>query len=129
MFRFSRERILPFFLKRKEPVYQLARRANCSPQTIWRALNGFPISSKAVGKIADALGVDTMEFLEIGGTNMFTKKKILIEGTDGKKDVVEISVDDETKTVAAWGDDDEIHKAFEQYFSEEQSDEKILGMG
>lgn len=64
MFKFSRKLILPLFLKRRISVYQFAKKAGVSSQTLWKALNGYPVSSKVVDKIARALNLDAINFLE-----------------------------------------------------------------
>ena len=64
MFRFSRQKILPEFLKMRMTVAQLARKAGVSQQTAQKAVNGEAVSAVIIGKIAEALNVDAMTFLE-----------------------------------------------------------------
>jgi len=62
-FRFKRELILPLFLRRRESVGRVARRAGCHPATVARAVNGEPIGADSVDKIARALDFDAVTFL------------------------------------------------------------------
>lgn len=64
MFKFSRKLILPLFLERRISLYQFAKKAGVSAQTLWKALNGYPVSSKVIDKIARALNIDAINFLE-----------------------------------------------------------------
>lgn len=67
-FRFTRETILPLFLQSRLSVAEFARRAGVNPRTAERAVNGLPVSSSVVDKIARALNVDAMNFLVAPGT-------------------------------------------------------------
>ena len=119
MFRFNRERILPYFLQKQWTVAELARKAGVAHRTAQRAIEGEAVAAPLIGKIANALGIDAMEFLD-GGKNMFTKKTVTITRDDGTTKEVEISVDDTGKTVVAWGDDEDVRRAFAQYFAEQK---------
>lgn len=67
-FRFTRETILPLFLQSRLSVAEFARRAGVNPKTAERAVNGLPVSSSVIDKVACALGVDAMKFLVMPGT-------------------------------------------------------------
>lgn len=62
-FQFTREQILPLFLQSRLSVAEFARRAGVNPKTAERAVNGLPVSSSVVDKIAHALNVDAMKML------------------------------------------------------------------
>lgn len=62
-FQFTREQILPLFLQSRLSVAEFARRAGVNPKTAERAVNGLPVSSSVVDKIARALNVDAMKML------------------------------------------------------------------
>ena len=64
MFRFKRELILPLFLAKRMTMVSLARKARVNFATAVRAVNGLPISSHVVDKIAQALGIDALKFLD-----------------------------------------------------------------
>ena len=64
MFKFNRSLILPLFLGRNWTVYKLARLSGVSFNTARRAVDGLPIQAAAVQRIADALGVNVMDFLD-----------------------------------------------------------------
>lgn len=119
MFRFERERILPLFLQKQWTVAELARKAGIAQSSAQRAVNGNSVAAPIIAKVADALGVDPLAYLE-GEKRMFNKKTVTITRNDGTKKDVEISVDDTGKMLALWGDDEEIQKAFAQYFSQKQ---------
>lgn len=119
MFRFNRERILPYFLQKQWTVAELARRAGIAQSSAQRAVNGNSVAAPIIAKIADALGIDAMEFLE-GEKRMFNKQTVTITRDDGTKADVEISVDDSGKSFAVWGDDSDAQKAFAKYFSQKQ---------
>lgn len=63
MYQFTRERILPLFLQRRMTTAELARKAGVSHGTATRAVNGLPVQAAVVGKIADALNVDALQYL------------------------------------------------------------------
>ena len=63
-FCFRRELILPLFLKRGMSFYELSRKTGgVAPQTIWRAVSGRPIGAKNAYAIAEALGINPMDFI------------------------------------------------------------------
>lgn len=62
-FQFTREQILPLFLQSRLSVAEFARRAGVNPKTAERAVNGLPVSSSVVDKIAHVLNVDAMKML------------------------------------------------------------------
>lgn len=64
MFRFKRERILPYFLQKQWTVAELARKAGIAQGSAQRAVNGNSVAAPIIAKVADALGIDPMEFLE-----------------------------------------------------------------
>ena len=90
MFRYERAKILPHFLKQGMSVAEFARKANVSHQSAQRALEGKNISAVIIARVADALSIDPMEFLEIGGESMFGKKTVTIVKEDGTSKEVEI---------------------------------------
>ncbi len=109
LLRFDRQRILPVLIKRQMTATSLAQLANISRQTAMRAMEGLTVSTVVIGKVADALGIDAMEFLD-GGKHMTTKKTVTI---------IEILVDDSGKAVGYWGDDDDdAQKAFAKHLSD-----------
>ena len=119
MFRYERAKILPHFLKQGMPVAELARKANISHQSAQRALEGKNVSAVIIARVANALGIDPMEFLEIGGESMFSKKTVTIVKEDGTSKEVEILVDDSGKAVGYWGDDDDdAQKVFAKHLSD-----------
>lgn len=121
MFRFNRERILPLFLKQKMPVAELARKAGIGQNSAQRALEGKKVAAPIVAKVAAALSIDPMEFLEFGGKSMLSKKIVTIETDDGKEKAVELSVDDSGKSFTVWSeDDDDIQKAIAKYLTEKK---------
>lgn len=64
MFRFKREKILPLFLGEMTTVFDMAKRAGIHSRTLARAVNGEPVKSDSVEKIARALGIDPLDYLE-----------------------------------------------------------------
>lgn len=64
MFRFTQEKIMPLFLQRRMTVAELARKAKVNHKTTEKAVKGLPVTSKVVDKIATALEIDAMQFLE-----------------------------------------------------------------
>lgn len=64
MFRFTREKILPLFLQKRISIAELAKSADVHQKTAANAIHGLPVSSKVVDKIATALGVNALLFLE-----------------------------------------------------------------
>ena len=64
MFRFTRKKILPLFFAKKMTVAELARQAHIAHQSAWRALNGESVSAKIIKKVAEALKIDAVEFLD-----------------------------------------------------------------
>ena len=64
MFRFNRTKILPLFLQKKITVAELARIAGVSHQAAQKAVNGQTVGAVVIAKIAEALNVDAMNFLE-----------------------------------------------------------------
>ena len=64
MFRFNRTKILPLFLQKKITVAELARTAGVSHQAAQKAVNGQTVGAVVIAKIAEALNVDAMNFLE-----------------------------------------------------------------
>ena len=118
LLRFDRQRILPVLIKRQMTATSLAQLANISRQTAMRAMEGLTVSTVVIGKVADALGIDAMEFLD-GGKHMTTKKTVTIIRDDGTTKEVEILVDDSGKAVGYWGDDDDdAQKAFAKHLSD-----------
>ena len=117
MFRFNREKILPVFLKKEMTIADLARKAGVAHRSAERAVEGVAVAAPIINKIADALGINAMEFLD-GGKIMTTKKTVTITRDDGTTREVEILADETNKTFSAWGDDEDIHKAFAQYFKQ-----------
>lgn len=63
MFRFNRKKILPEFLNRRETVADFAREAGVSYQSAQRAVEGRAISAVIVSKVADALGINPVDYL------------------------------------------------------------------
>ena len=118
MFRFTRQKILPLFLQKRMTVAELARRAGISNQTAQRAVEGKKVGAVIVSKVADALGINALDFIEEREKNMMTKKVIEIEDSNGEKKDVEIFVDESGKTFAYWGDEDaDALKAYEKYLA------------
>lgn len=70
MFRFTRAKILPLFLQRRITVAELARMAGISHQSAQKAVNGSAVSAVIIGKIAEALHVDAMDFIETPETGI-----------------------------------------------------------
>lgn len=64
MFQFSRELILPLFLQMRIPITTLAKRAGVSYSAVEKAVNGRRISAQVVDRIATALGIDAVKYLE-----------------------------------------------------------------
>ena len=64
MFRFKRKLILPLFLQKRVTMVSLARKAKVNFNTAVRAVNGLPITAGVVDKIAQALGIDPLDYLE-----------------------------------------------------------------
>lgn len=64
MYRFSREKILPVFLSKGWTTYGLAKRAGVGWRVTHKAINGGKVSAVIVGKIAAALDIDPLEYLE-----------------------------------------------------------------
>lgn len=130
MFRYKRELILPYFLSKRMTVSELARRAGISHQSAQRAVEGEAVSAVIIGKVAEALDFNAMDYLVIGGKDMFARKKITVEDPDGMKKDVEISVADDDMSYAYWGDDDEAaHKAFMQYLAGFTATKKVERAG
>ena len=64
MFRFNREKILPVFLKKEMTIADLSRKAGVAHRSAERAVEGEAVAAPIINKIADALGIDAMEFLD-----------------------------------------------------------------
>lgn len=64
MFKFDRERIMPYFLKQKMTVGELARKAGIAHTSAQRAIEGEKVAASIIAKVADTLGFDPMDFLE-----------------------------------------------------------------
>lgn len=64
MFRFNRTKILPLFLQKRMTIAQLARIAGVSHQAAQKAVNGESVGAIVIGKIAEALNVEAVNFLE-----------------------------------------------------------------
>lgn len=85
MFRFKRERILPLFLSRRMTVAELARKAGVSHTSAQRAVEGEKVAAPIIDKVAEALGIDTMDFLEgEKKKRMFTKQTVTITNAPTK---------------------------------------------
>ena len=117
MLRFNREKILPVFLKKEMTIADLARKAGVAHRSAERAVEGVAVAAPIINKIADALGINAMEFLD-GGKIMTTKKTVTITRDDGTTREVEILADETNKTFSAWGDDEDVREAFAQYFKQ-----------
>ncbi len=117
MFRFTRQKILPLFLQRRMTIAELAHRAGIANKTAQRAVDGEKVSAVVVGKVADALGINALDFIEERGKNMMTKKVVTVEDSNGEKKDVEILVDESGKTFAYWGEDTDAQKAYEKYLA------------
>ena len=121
MFKFTRQKILPLFLQKRMTIAELARRAGISNQTAQRAVDGKKVGAVIVSKVADALGINALDFIEERGKNMMTKKVITVEDSNGMKKDVEILVDESGKTFAYWGDEeDDALKAWSKYLAEKK---------
>lgn len=124
MFRFSRERILPYFLKQGMTVAELARKAGISHASAQRAVEGEKVAAPIIAKVADTLGIDPMNFLDNGVKKMFVKKVVTIEADDGTKKDVELAVDETGKTFALWSEDDsDFPKAFAKFLAEKKTEQ------
>lgn len=66
MYRFNREKILPEFLKRQMTFQELALEAGVSPSAVSRAINGKTVRPLIVSKVAAALKIDPLKYLEGG---------------------------------------------------------------
>ena len=120
MFRFAREKILPLFLEQKMTVAELARKAGIANASAQRAVEGKKVAAPIIAKVADALGIAPMDYLDEGKT-MLRKKTITIEKDDGTKKAVELSVDDSEEFFTVWSsDDDDIQKAIAGYLAEKK---------
>lgn len=64
MFKFTRARILPLFLQKRMTVSELSKKAEVNRRTTERAVQGLPVSSKVVDKIAGALEINAIDYLE-----------------------------------------------------------------
>lgn len=64
MYRFNRDKILPVFFEKRWRMYELAERAGVSQLTAKKAVWGLPIQSRVVGKIAAALEINALDYLE-----------------------------------------------------------------
>lgn len=64
MYRFKRELILPVFLATQWTTYELARRAGVGFRAAFNAVNGKRVGADIIAKVAAALGIDPMEFIE-----------------------------------------------------------------
>lgn len=125
MFRFNREMIMPVFLAKRVTVTDLARLAGVAYLSAKRAVEGEKVAAPIIAKIAAALNIDPMEFLNLdnGGKHMTTKKTIRITREDGTTKDVELSISESKKGLSFtyWGEEDaDAHKAFAQYFSQKQ---------
>lgn len=63
MFRFNREKILAAFLQKQWSVHALARRAGVGYRSAYLAVKGKAVGATIIAKVADALGVDAVQFL------------------------------------------------------------------
>lgn len=75
MFRYKRAKILPHFLQKGMTIAQLAREAGVSHRSAQRAIDGEKVAAPIIAKVADALGIDAMEFLEHGGKKCLVKRQ------------------------------------------------------
>lgn len=64
MLRFAREKILQLFLQRQITIAELARLAKVSPQSAKKAIDGDSVNPVIVAKIAAAMELDPLEFIE-----------------------------------------------------------------
>ena len=64
MFRYKRELILPHFLQKRMTVAELARKAGISHQSAQRAVEGEAVSAVIIGKVAEALDFNAMDYLD-----------------------------------------------------------------
>lgn len=126
MFRFNRALILPLFLQKKMTISELAHKAGVAYQSAQRAVDGEKVGANIIGKLAAALGVDPMQYLE-GGKKMLSKKTVTITRDDGTTKDVELSISENEKglSFAYWDEEDsDAQKAFAQYFSQKQKAEQ-----
>lgn len=65
MLRFSREKILPLFLAMRITVAELAKKADVSHKSADKAINGKKLAAPIISKIADALNINAVEYLEV----------------------------------------------------------------
>ena len=66
MYRFNREKILSEFLKRQITFRELALGAGVSISAVSRAINGKAVRPLIVSKVAAALKIDPLKYLEAG---------------------------------------------------------------
>ena len=114
MFRFNRALILPLFLQTGMTLSELAHKAGVAYQSAQRAVDGEKVGANIIGKIAAALNIDPMQYLE-GGKKMLSKKTVTITRDDGTKADVTLYVDDSDNLRGYWGEDADALKAYRQY--------------
>ena len=64
MFKFNREKILPVFFKKRWTMREFAKRAGVTQPTAKKAVWGLPIQPCVIGKIAAALEINALDYLE-----------------------------------------------------------------
>ena len=64
MFRFKRELILTYFLKMQIDVGTLSRLSGVSSKAIKRAIEGLPVGASVIAKIATALKINALDYLD-----------------------------------------------------------------
>lgn len=116
MFRFKRAKILPFFLQKQMTVSQLARKAGVAYISAQRAVDGEKVAAPIISKVAAALNIDAMEFLDgENKTPLHHQKIITITDDDGSQKDVTIYVDDSDNLRGYWGEDNDALKAYQHY--------------
>ena len=119
MAKFLRGKICAKLDERKMTKIALAELAGVCRQTVYRALEGESVTPQIAEKIARALGIDTVGYLDLDRPRPVTKK-VTITRDDGKQKEVDFTAyydgNGEVTSFASFGDDEDFRKAMRAYF-------------
>ena len=107
----------------------LAEQANVVRQTVYKALDGKPVAMESAEKIAAALGIDIVNYLDLD-RHIPIKRNVTITQADGTKKDVELSLhydgNGTLTDIAAWGDEDDFEKALLEIYYKPVKIENLL---
>lgn len=116
---FLRKKICAKLDEKKMTKIALAELAGVCRQTVYRALEGEPITPQIAEKIASALGIELEEYLDLDDPKT-RKERVTITRSDGTQREVELTFyengNGEARSFAMCGDDEDFRKAMCVYF-------------